>query len=159
MRRASRSAIPKRARSSTACPMTNGARSTRRKRAPSRRPLSPRRSRSIEWRRSRYGAASDFYFFNRGDWMPDIGGIAGERLRSFIERIERLEEEKRALSGDIKEVFAEAKGNGFDTKIMRQLIRIRRMDKDDLDEQETLLDVYKRALGMLPEQPASAAAD
>src|SRR5204863_415060 len=67
--------------------------------------------------------------------MPDIGGIAGERLRSFIERIERLEEEKRALSGDIKEVFAEAKGNGFDTKIMRQLIRIRRMDKDDLDEQ------------------------
>jgi len=88
--------------------------------------------------------------------MPDIGGIAGERLRSFIERIERLEEEKRALSGDIKEVFAEAKGNGFDTKIMRQLIRIRRMDKDDLDEQETLLDVYKRALGMLPEQPASA---
>jgi uncharacterized protein (UPF0335 family) len=101
----------------------------------------------------------DFSFFQRGDWMPDIGGIAGERLRSFIERIERLEEEKRALSGDIKEVFAEAKGNGFDTKIMRQLIRIRRMDKDDLDEQETLLDVYKRALGMLPEQPASAAAD
>src|SRR5437762_13884872 len=100
-----------------------------------------------------------FRFFNRGDWMPDIGGISGERLRSFIERIERLEEEKRALSGDIKEVFAEAKGNGFDTKIMRQLIRIRRMDKDDLDEQETLLDVYKRALGMLPEQPASAAAD
>ena len=91
--------------------------------------------------------------------MPDIGGIAGERLRSFIERIERLEEEKRALSGDINEVFAEAKGNGFDTKIMRQLIRIRRMDKDDLDEQETLLDVYKRALGMLPEEATAAAAD
>src|SRR4029077_14813981 len=90
--------------------------------------------------------------------MPDVGGIAGERLRSFIERIERLEEEKRALSGDIKEVYAEAKGNGFDAKIMRQLIRIRRMDKDDLDEQETLLDVYKRALGMLPDQPAAAAA-
>ena len=91
--------------------------------------------------------------------MPDVGGIAGERLRSFIERIERLEEEKRALSEDIKEVYAEAKGNGFDAKIMRQLIRIRRMDKDDLDEQESLLDVYKRALGMLPEAPASAAAD
>ena len=90
--------------------------------------------------------------------MPDVGGIAGERLRSFIERIERLEEEKRALSEDIKEVYAEAKGNGFDAKIMRQLIRIRRMDKDDLDEQETLLDVYKRALGMLPEESASAAA-
>ena len=91
--------------------------------------------------------------------MPDVGGIAGERLRSFIERIERLEEEKRTLAADIKEVYAEAKGNGFDAKIMRQLIRLRRMDKDDLDEQESLLDVYKRALGMLPERPASAAAD
>ena len=91
--------------------------------------------------------------------MPDIGGIAGERLRSFIERIERLEEEKRTLAADIKEVYAEAKGNGFDAKIMRQLFRLRRMDKDDLDEQESLLDVYKRALGMLPEAPASAAAD
>ena len=91
--------------------------------------------------------------------MPDVGGIAGERLRSFIERIERLEEEKRALSEDIKEVYAEAKGTGFDAKIMRQLIRLRRMDKDDLDEQESLLDVYKRALGMLPEAPSSAAAD
>jgi uncharacterized protein (UPF0335 family) len=91
--------------------------------------------------------------------MPDIGGIAGERLRSFIERIERLEEERRALGGDIKEVYSEAKGNGFDTKIIRQLIRIRRMDKDDYDEQETLLDVYKRAIGMLPEGPAAAAAD
>jgi uncharacterized protein (UPF0335 family) len=91
--------------------------------------------------------------------MPDIGGIAGERLRSFIERIERLEEERRALSADIKEVYAEAKGTGFDTKIMRQLIRLRRMDKDDLDEQETLLDVYKRAIGMLPDEPAAAAAE
>ena len=88
--------------------------------------------------------------------MPDVGGIAGERLRSFIERIERLEEEKRALSEDIKEVYAEAKGNGFDAKIMRQLIRIRRMDKDDLDEQETLLDVYRRALGMLPAESEAA---
>ena len=82
--------------------------------------------------------------------MPDVGGIAGDRLRSFIERIERLEEERKTLSDDIKEVYAEAKGTGFDTKIMRQLIRLRKMDKDDLDEQETLLDVYKRALGMLP---------
>ena len=82
--------------------------------------------------------------------MPDVGGIAGDRLKSFIERIERLEEERRTLSADIKEVFAEAKGTGFDTKIMRQVIRLRRLDKDDLDEQETLIDVYKRALGMLP---------
>ncbi|HZB93611.1 MAG TPA: DUF2312 domain-containing protein [Stellaceae bacterium] len=83
--------------------------------------------------------------------MPDVGGIAGERLKSFIERIERLEEEKRALAEDIKEVFAEAKGVGFDIKIMRQIIKIRKMDQDDLDEQEALLDVYKRALGMLPD--------
>ena len=82
--------------------------------------------------------------------MPDVGGIAGDRLKSFIERIERLEEEARALSSDKKEIFAEAKGTGFDVKIMRQIIRLRRMDKDDLDEQETLLDIYKRALGMLP---------
>ena len=89
--------------------------------------------------------------------MPDVGGIAGERLRSFIERIERLEEEKRTLAADIKEVYAEAKGTGFDAKIMRQIIRIRRMDKDDLDEQETLLDIYKRALGMLPDAASAAA--
>ena len=77
-----------------------------------------------------------------------VGGISGQRLRGFIERIERLNEEKAALSDDIKEVFAEAKGTGFDPKIMRYLIKIRRMDKDDLDEQETLIDIYKRALGM-----------
>ena len=96
--------------------------------------------------------------------MPDVGGIAGEQLKSFIERIERLEEEKRALSADIKDVYAEAKGNGFDVAIMRQIIRIRRMDQDDVDEQETLLDIYKRALGMLPDsgsgaEPASEAAE
>jgi len=82
--------------------------------------------------------------------MPAVGGIAGDRLKSFVERIERLEEERRTLGADIKEVYAEAKGTGFDTRIMRQVIRLRRMDKDDLDEQESLLDVYKRALGMLP---------
>lgn len=89
--------------------------------------------------------------------MPDVGGIAGERLRSLIERIERLEEERRTLAADIKEVYAEAKGGGFDTKIMRQIIRLRRMDKDDRDEQETLLDIYLRALGMLPEAASAAA--
>ena len=87
--------------------------------------------------------------------MPDVGGIAGERLKSLIERIERLEEEKQALAADIKEVYAEAKGSGFDTKIMRQIIRIRKRDKDDLDEEESLLEVYKRALGMLPGDPAA----
>ena len=83
--------------------------------------------------------------------MPDVGGVAVERLKSFIERIERLEEEKRALSGDIKEVYAEAKGTGFEPKIMRQIIKIRKMDKEEVDEEESRLDLYKRALGMMPE--------
>ncbi len=90
--------------------------------------------------------------------MPDVGGIAGERLKSFIERIERLEEEKKALAEDIKEVFAEAKGTGFDVKIMRQIIRLRKRDQDEVDEEETLLDLYKRALGMLPDSVPQAAA-
>ncbi|SLN35315.1 DUF2312 domain-containing protein [Oceanibacterium hippocampi] len=81
--------------------------------------------------------------------MTDVGGVAAERLRSFIERIERLEEEKKVLADDIKEVFAEAKGEGFDTKIMRQVIRLRKMDKASYQEMETLLDVYKHALGMV----------
>ncbi|HTS91560.1 MAG TPA: DUF2312 domain-containing protein [Stellaceae bacterium] len=89
--------------------------------------------------------------------MADKGGIAAERLKSFIERIERLEEEKRALAEDIKEVYSEAKGTGFDVKTMRQLIRIRRLDEDDRDEQEALLDTYKRALGMLPQRGRRAA--
>jgi uncharacterized protein (UPF0335 family) len=83
--------------------------------------------------------------------MADVGGVAGEQLKSFIERIERLEEERRALSGDIKEVYAEAKGTGFEPKIMRQIVKIRKMDKEELDEEESLLDLYKRALGMAPE--------
>mgnify|MGYP002631745295 CR=1 FL=1 len=78
----------------------------------------------------------------------NVGGIAGDQLRSYIERIERLEEEKAALAADIKEVFAEAKANGFDVKIMRQVLKLRKMDKDDRDEVETLLELYKRALGM-----------
>lgn len=91
-------------------------------------------------------------------YMPDVGGIAGDRLRSFIERIERLESEKATIGADIKEAYAEAKGTGYDPKIMRQLVRIRRMDKDDLDEQETILDLYKQALGMLVDTPLGEAA-
>ena len=83
--------------------------------------------------------------------MPDVGGVAVERLKSFIERLERLEEEKRALSVDIKEVYAEAKGTGFEPKIMRQIVKIRKMDKEEVDEEESLLELYKRALGMMPE--------
>ncbi len=80
--------------------------------------------------------------------MADVGGIAGERLQSFIERIERLEEEKTALSEDVKEVYSEAKSAGFDIKIMRQVIRLRKLNSSDRREQEELLDLYKNALGM-----------
>jgi uncharacterized protein (UPF0335 family) len=91
--------------------------------------------------------------------MPEIGGIAGEALKSVVERIERLDEEKRALSEDIKEIYAQARGSGFEPKIIRQIIKIRRMDKDKLDEEESLLELYKRALGMLPESEAARAAE
>ena len=80
--------------------------------------------------------------------MVDLGGTAGERLRQFIERVERLEEEHRALGADIREVYSEAKALGFEPKIMRQLVRLRRMETHELVEQEALLDTYKHALGM-----------
>lgn len=76
------------------------------------------------------------------------GGIAADRLRSIIERVERLDEERKALSGDIKDIFSEAKSAGFDVKTIKQLIRMRKQEPADLEEQETLLDVYRRALGM-----------
>ncbi len=77
------------------------------------------------------------------------GGIAAGQLSAFIQRIERLEEEKAALAADIREVYAEAKSNGFDSKIMRQVVRLRKMDKSDRQEQEALLDLYLHALGEL----------
>lgn len=78
----------------------------------------------------------------------DVGGVAGERLRSFVERIERLEEEKAALMEDIKEVYAEAKGVGFDTKTIRKVVSLRKMDSEKRRESEDLLDLYKTAIGM-----------
>tara|TARA_B100000780_G_C20689850_1_gene274408 strand:- start:99 stop:341 length:243 start_codon:yes stop_codon:yes gene_type:complete len=80
--------------------------------------------------------------------MSEIGGAASERLKALIERIERLEEEKKALAEDIKEVFAEAKSAGFDVKVMRQLIRLRKMDPADRNEMEEILTIYMRAVGM-----------
>ena len=74
--------------------------------------------------------------------------VAGERLRSIVERIERLEEERKALGSDIKDIYSEAKSAGFDVKVLRQLIRIRKQEPADIEEQETLLAVYRRAIGM-----------
>lgn len=77
---------------------------------------------------------------------PEVGGIAVDRLRSLIERIERLEEEKAATASDIRDIFAEAKSAGFDVKIMKTVIKLRKMNAADRDEQELLLETYRKAL-------------
>ncbi len=82
------------------------------------------------------------------DGANNVGGVAAEKLRSIVERIERLEEEKAALSADIREVYSEAKGGGFDVKVLRQIVRLRALDQSERQEQEAVLDVYKRALGL-----------
>lgn len=74
--------------------------------------------------------------------------VAAGQLRAFIERVERLEEDRKAVTDDIREVFAEAKGNGFDTKAMRSIVRLRRKDQAERQEEEAILDLYKAALGM-----------
>lgn len=76
------------------------------------------------------------------------GGIAADRLRSIIERVERLEEERKALASDIKDIYSEAKSAGFDVKVIRHIIRIRKQEPAEVEEQESLLDIYRRALGM-----------
>jgi len=81
--------------------------------------------------------------------MTDVGGIASDRLKSFVERIERLEEEKKGIADDIKDVYAEAKSAGFDVKVMRQVVRLRKLDAADRAEQEEILDLYKHALDMI----------
>ena len=80
--------------------------------------------------------------------MAEVGGIARERLKSFVERIENLEEEKSALTADVREVYSEAKGIGLDIKTLRQIVRLRKLDSSDRQQQEELLDLYKNALGM-----------
>ena len=80
--------------------------------------------------------------------MADVGGIQGDRLKSFIERIERLTEEKEAFASDIKDVKAEAKGSGFNVPIINAIIKLRKLDSADIAEQEPLMDLYRRALGM-----------
>ncbi|SMX47703.1 DUF2312 domain-containing protein [Maliponia aquimaris] len=82
------------------------------------------------------------------DTSSDNYGVAAGELKSFIERVERLEEEKRDIAEQIKEVMAEAKGRGYDTKVMRKVIALRKRDADDIAEEEAVLEMYKAALGM-----------
>lgn len=77
-----------------------------------------------------------------------VGGIAVDRLRSIIDRVERLEEERKALGSDIRDVFQEAKSAGFDVKVVKQLLKLRKQEPSEVEENENLLDIYRRALGM-----------
>ena len=90
-----------------------------------------------------------------GSLTSTAGTAASKQLKSFVERIEHLEEEKKGIADDIRDVFAEAKGQGFDTKVMRQVIRLRKKDVAERQEEEALLDLYLHALGMLPARPAA----
>lgn len=90
--------------------------------------------------------------------MTDTVGVAGDRIRSIIERVERLEEEIKDLTEAKKEIFAEAKGEGLDVKILKEILKIRKQDKDERDEHETLLDVYLRAMDAPAPAPLAAAA-
>ena len=83
--------------------------------------------------------------------MTNLVGVSVEYLRNYIERIEKLEEEKKDIADAIKDVFAEAAGNGFDKAVMREVLKLRKKDAAELEEQEYVLDVYKRALGMKSE--------
>ncbi len=85
-----------------------------------------------------------------------VGGVAVDQLKSIIGRVEKLEEEKSGISADIRDVFAEAKGNGFDIKAIRTIIKMRKMDASEREEAETILDTYLNALGMLPEMEDAA---
>lgn len=82
------------------------------------------------------------------DEIQDVNGVDGARLLSYIERIEHIEEEKKALQNDIKEIYEEAKSANFDVKAIKQLLKIRKMDEQERQEEEFVLDVYKRALGL-----------
>lgn len=85
----------------------------------------------------------------KANQMTDVTGeISSERLSSFIKRIEKLEEDKAAIQDDLKDVYAEAKGTGFDTKVIRQIVRLRKVKAEERREQEELLDLYMAALGM-----------
>ena len=89
--------------------------------------------------------------------MSGPGGVAGDRLRSFVERIERIEEDIKGLNEDKKDIYAEAKGEGFDVKILREVIRLRKQDESEREEHDSLLDLYLHALGSAGAPIAEAA--
>jgi uncharacterized protein (UPF0335 family) len=95
---------------------------------------------------------------NKGDAMSDVVGIAGDRIRSFVERIQQIETEFKDLTEAKKEIIAEAKGEGFDVKALKEIIKLRKQDQEERDEHESLLDVYMRAMDEVAPVPAAQAA-
>jgi uncharacterized protein (UPF0335 family) len=102
-------------------------------------------------------AAVPYLLFKRGAGMTEKIGIPGDRIRSFIERVEHIDEEIKALNEGKKEVLAEAKGEGFDVKVLKEILRLRKLDKDERDEHESLLDLYLQAMEGAGAQEAKAA--
>jgi uncharacterized protein (UPF0335 family) len=94
----------------------------------------------------------------KGDTMSDVVGIAGDRIRSFVERIEQIETELKELTEAKKEIFSEAKGEGFDVKVLKEIIKLRKQDQEERDEHDTLLDVYMGAMGEAGSAPVAQAA-
>jgi uncharacterized protein (UPF0335 family) len=94
---------------------------------------------------------------DREETMSGSVGVAGDRLRSLVERIERLEEEIKGLTDDKKDVYAEAKGEGFDVKILREVVKLRKQDKEERDERDSLLDIYLHAIESTSPRMAEAA--
>lgn len=94
------------------------------------------------------GEKPDLPIMQEADETNDVGGVAGKRLKSFLDRVERLEEEKKGLADGIKDIYAEAKGVGFDVKTMRKIIKLRKMEVEKRREEEELLELYKCAIGL-----------
>ncbi|MFG1302151.1 DUF2312 domain-containing protein [Xanthobacter sp. V3C-3] len=93
---------------------------------------------------------ADTHYESAPDQVSDApAGFAKEQLKSFVERVERLEEEKKAIAEDIKDVFSEAKANGFDVAALKEILKRRKADADDLKEHEAIVDIYMQALGMI----------
>lgn len=94
------------------------------------------------------GEKPDLPIMEDADKTNDVGGVAGKRLKSFLDRVERMEEEKKGIADDIKDIYAEAKGVGFDVKIMRKVLRLRKMETEKRREEEELMDLYCAAIGL-----------
>lgn len=94
------------------------------------------------------GEKPDLPIMEDADKTNDVGGVAGKRLKSFLDRVERLEEEKKGIADDIKDIYAEAKGVGFDVKIMRKVLKLRKMETEKRREEQELVDLYSVAIGL-----------